>query len=177
MAVFSLSQKGNPPIWEAILWVKRCFSRTNHRYPDEMTSWYPENLPKSQHKKSFLCSLKLLCMRKPTKILVNPAEKLQNSPALWQQAANTEIPGFVLHLFGFSSAGMKNSLSRTEENTATEVMQTCTTVFSFKNSRSKGHLPGKHQALEKHCHVQNKGKAEGGRKQLVQGPHWTSSIL
>lgn len=85
MAVFSLSQKGNPPRWEAI--------ESKDVSPEQ--AWYPENLPKSQCKKSFLCSLKLLCMSKPTKIFVNPAEKLQNRPALWQQGANAEIPGFA----------------------------------------------------------------------------------
>lgn len=82
-----------------------------------------------------------------------------------------------LHLFGFCSAGLKNSLSTTEENTATELLQTCTTFFSFRNPRSKDHLHGKHPPPGKHCCVQNKGRAEAGKKQLAHGPHRTSSTL
>lgn len=65
------------------------------KYVSPEKTWYPENLPKSQCKRRFLCTLKLLCVSKPTKILVNPAEKLQNRSALWQWAANAEIPGFA----------------------------------------------------------------------------------
>lgn len=93
MAVLVCPRRGIHPY-------EKQFSESKDVSPEQTTDtqmrwWYPENLPKRQHKKSFLCSLKLLCMRKPTKILVNPAEKFQNRPALQEQAANAEIPGFA----------------------------------------------------------------------------------
>jgi len=137
-------------------------------------TWYPESLPKNRRKKSFLASLKLLCASNPQKSFWTQQENLRTDLPFDSKQLMLKFRHW--HLFGFSRAGMKNSLGRAEENTATERTYTRTLYSSVWRIPGPKNIslwtPGEHPALGRHCCMQNKQRW-GRRREKAMSP-WSS---